>query len=162
MNRSQSVSMITTRVRDILNEIEERGSDLNVCPAEDVFGPGGGVYITRVTPLNLKHLEWMEGRSARPATRDASDVMLMCGGNSSSTRLVSSSMGRSGGVDSAVLLYLPCLIAAAFCSYPGTAAQPPSLTSRFPPRFDRVRRRLPCSRWGRPRRSRQVRIAAAK
>ncbi|MEE3263187.1 MAG: hypothetical protein VX290_10140 [Candidatus Latescibacterota bacterium] len=35
--------MITTRVRDILNEIEERGSDLNVCPAEDVFGPGGGV-----------------------------------------------------------------------------------------------------------------------
>ncbi len=60
MNRSQSVSMSTTRVRDILNEIEERGSDLNVCPAEDVSGPDGGVYIARVTPLNLKHLEWMD------------------------------------------------------------------------------------------------------
>ncbi|MBT5058760.1 MAG: hypothetical protein HOM68_19620, partial [Gemmatimonadetes bacterium] len=57
MNRSQAVSMSTTRVRDILREIDDRESDLNVCPAEDVPGPGGGVYITRVTPLNLKHLE---------------------------------------------------------------------------------------------------------
>ena len=58
--------MSTTRVRDILNEIEERGSDLNVCPAEDVFGPGGGVYITRVTPLNLKTSNGWKGVQQGP------------------------------------------------------------------------------------------------
>jgi hypothetical protein len=63
VNPSQNVSMSTTRVRNILREIEDRESDLNVCPAENVCGPGGGVYITRVTPLNLKHLEWMESRN---------------------------------------------------------------------------------------------------
>lgn len=63
MNRTQGISMSTTRVREILREIDERGSDLNVCPETDVPGPGGGVYITRSTPLNLKHLEWMETRS---------------------------------------------------------------------------------------------------
>ena len=63
MNLSHGFSMSTDRVRDILKEIEERDSDLNICPAVDVPGPGGGVYVTRSTPLNLKHVEWMETRS---------------------------------------------------------------------------------------------------
>ncbi|MBT4096405.1 MAG: hypothetical protein HOE86_02095, partial [Gemmatimonadetes bacterium] len=87
MNRSQTVSMSTTRVRDILREIEDRESDLNVCPAEDVPGPGGGVYITRVTPLNLKHLEWMESRNPSRSETTYVDVRFVRGDPNTGTEV---------------------------------------------------------------------------
>ncbi len=89
MNRSQNVSMSTTRVRDILNEIQERDSDLNVCPAQDVPGPGGGVYITRATPLNLKHLEWMESRNPARGETTYVDVRFVRGDPSTGREVTS-------------------------------------------------------------------------
>ncbi|MBT3342736.1 MAG: hypothetical protein HN712_10775 [Gemmatimonadetes bacterium] len=79
MNLSQGISMSTTRVREILKEIDERDSDLNICPAVDVPGPGGGVYITRATPLNLKHVEWMETRSPARGETTYVDVRFVRG-----------------------------------------------------------------------------------
>lgn len=60
---NETTTLSTARLRDVLAHIEERGLELDVCPANDVPGPGGGVYITRNTPLSVKHLDWLESRS---------------------------------------------------------------------------------------------------
>ncbi len=55
--------MSTERLRHALTDIASKQMDLQVCPAQDLPGPGGGVYITKQTPLTLKHLEWLESRN---------------------------------------------------------------------------------------------------
>lgn len=58
-----SIRMSTGRLRHVLKEIANKDLSMQVCPTQDVPGPGGGVYITRQTPLTLKHLEWLETRN---------------------------------------------------------------------------------------------------
>lgn len=66
MNKRQSLRMSTERLRYLLRDIEKKKSNLQLVPAEDVPGPGGGVYITRSTPLSVKHLDWIESRNPSP------------------------------------------------------------------------------------------------
>ncbi|HJP30218.1 MAG TPA: hypothetical protein QGF95_06660 [Candidatus Latescibacteria bacterium] len=63
MKAGGTIRMSTDRVRHVLSEISSKDLDMQVCPAQDVPGPGGGVYITKQTPLTLKHLEWLETRN---------------------------------------------------------------------------------------------------
>ncbi|MFA6111949.1 MAG: hypothetical protein WDA75_24595 [Candidatus Latescibacterota bacterium] len=63
----EGLTISTERVRQLLGEIGKRGLDYRVCAARDIVGPGGGVYITAGTPLEGRHLSWLERRS--PAGR---------------------------------------------------------------------------------------------
>ena len=49
MKKSDSIRMSTGRLRHVLTEIAKKDLDMQVCPAEDIPGPGGGVYITKQT-----------------------------------------------------------------------------------------------------------------
>lgn len=57
------VRMSTARLRHVLGDIAAKKLDMQLFPAQDVPGPGGGVYITRQTPLSTKHLSWLETRN---------------------------------------------------------------------------------------------------
>ena len=63
LSTDASIRMSTERLRYVLKDFAGKESDLNVCLAQDVPGPGGGVYITKLTPLSLKHLDWLETRN---------------------------------------------------------------------------------------------------
>jgi hypothetical protein len=60
---SGTIRMSTERLRHVLTDIASKDMELQVCPAQDLPVPGGGVYITKQTPLTLKHLKWLESRN---------------------------------------------------------------------------------------------------
>ena len=53
----EPISMSTERLRHLLREISERELDYRICTAEDVIGPGGGIYITAQSALEERHLD---------------------------------------------------------------------------------------------------------
>jgi hypothetical protein len=72
--------MSTERLRHVLTDIEGKDLDMQVCPAQDVPGPGGGVYITKQTPLTLKHLDWLETRNPSADGETFVERALRCAG----------------------------------------------------------------------------------
>jgi hypothetical protein len=63
MRDSGTIRMSTDRLRHALKDIAIKEMELEVRPAQDLPGPGGGVYITKQTSLTLKHLDWLETRN---------------------------------------------------------------------------------------------------
>lgn len=59
----EPISMSTERLRHLLQEIRQRELDYRICSAEDVIGPGGGVYITAKSEIEARHLDWIERRN---------------------------------------------------------------------------------------------------
>ena len=72
-----SISLSTDRLRHLLQEIEDNKLDYHLHPAQDVPGPGGGVYITAQTPLSAKVLDWIENRNPSPESSCYVDVVFV-------------------------------------------------------------------------------------
>lgn len=75
----QSVNMSTERLRFLLREIREKDQDYTLCVARDIYGPGGGVYITADSALEEKHLTWLERRNPAPEGDTFVEVILYKG-----------------------------------------------------------------------------------
>ena len=60
------LSLSTERLRHMLKQFDEQEFDYQICSSRDILGPGGGVYITTDTPLNVQHLSWLERRNLSP------------------------------------------------------------------------------------------------
>jgi hypothetical protein len=81
-----SVTMSTERLRLLMREIEEKKFDYRICSADDIIGPGGGVYVTANSELNEKHLDWFERRNPAPEGATFVDVVLYKGTSPSSKK----------------------------------------------------------------------------
>jgi len=57
------ISMSTERLRHLLQEVREQEQAYRICSAEDLMGPGGGVYIAAKTELEERHLNWLDRRN---------------------------------------------------------------------------------------------------
>ena len=55
--------MSTERLRFLLREVCEQELAYRICSAEDLTGPGGGVYIAAKTELEERHLDWLDRRN---------------------------------------------------------------------------------------------------
>jgi hypothetical protein len=75
-----SLSMSTERLKHLLKQFEEKKFDHQVCSANDILGPGGGIYIKANSALNEQHLSWLERRSLSPDTPTYVDVVFLKGG----------------------------------------------------------------------------------
>ncbi len=71
-----SITMSTERLRLLMREIDEKKFHYRICSANDIIGPGGGVYITANSELNEKHLDWFERRNPAPEGATYVDVVL--------------------------------------------------------------------------------------
>lgn len=67
------LSLNTDRLRRLLVEIRKRSLPCDVCLADDVIGPGGGVYVKAQTPVTTRHIAWFESRN--PASKDRPTFM---------------------------------------------------------------------------------------
>ena len=73
-----SVSMSTKNLRALLRKIQEKDLGYRVCAAEDINGPGGGIFIAANTELTPRHLSWIEQRNpARKTTPTYVDVIFV-------------------------------------------------------------------------------------
>lgn len=75
----EGLTITTERVRHLLGEIHRRALEYRVCAARDIVGPGGGVYITAGTPLDGKHLSWLERRNPSGRSEVFVEVVLQRG-----------------------------------------------------------------------------------
>ena len=75
----EPISMSTERLRHLLQEIRQRELDYRICSAEDVIGPGGGVYITAKSEIEARHLDWIERRNPAAEGGTYMDVLVMRG-----------------------------------------------------------------------------------
>ena len=75
----EPISMSTERLRHLLREISERELDYRICTAEDVIGPGGGIYITAQSALEERHLDWIERRNPVAEASAYLDVLILQG-----------------------------------------------------------------------------------
>ena len=57
------ISMSTERLRHLLKEIDEQELAYRICSAEDLMGPGGGIYIAAKTEIEVRHLDWLDRRN---------------------------------------------------------------------------------------------------
>lgn len=66
------ISMSTERLRHLLQEVHEQQQGYRICNAEDLMGPGGGIYIAAKTEIEERHLDWLDRRnpSAGPTYLD--------------------------------------------------------------------------------------------
>ena len=57
------ISMSTERLRHLLQEVREQELAYRILSAEDLIGPGGGVYIAAKTEIEERHLDWLDRRN---------------------------------------------------------------------------------------------------
>ena len=65
----RTLSLNTERLRRLLVEIRKRDLTCEVCLAEDVIGPGGGIYVRAQTPVTTRHITWFESRNPSSKNR---------------------------------------------------------------------------------------------
>jgi hypothetical protein len=78
-SEANAVPLDTERLRVFIKDVAERGLNYSVCPQRDLAGPGGGVFVPAGTPLEEKHLYWLESRNPAPGSPTFVDVVFYRG-----------------------------------------------------------------------------------
>ncbi|MFH1566522.1 MAG: hypothetical protein ABIL09_00880, partial [Gemmatimonadota bacterium] len=73
------LSLTTDQLRRLLVEIRRRQLPYEVRLAEDVRGPGGGLYLLAQTPVTARHLAWFESRNPAPGRMPTFVEVHLCG-----------------------------------------------------------------------------------
>lgn len=60
------ISLNTEKLRHLLVDIRKQQLPYSVCLADDIRGPGGGIYVKAMTPVSTRHITWFESRNPAP------------------------------------------------------------------------------------------------
>jgi len=79
MKATKPLSLNTDKLRRLLVDLRKRQLPYTVCLADDIRGPGGGVYVKARTPVSMRHITWFEGRNPAPGRMPTFMEVLLVG-----------------------------------------------------------------------------------
>lgn len=89
------ISLNTEKLRRLLVEIRTRQLPYTVCVAEDIRGPGGGIYVLARTPVSTRHIAWFESRNPAPGRMPTFMEVVLVGPDSTPASAVPEDLGLS-------------------------------------------------------------------
>jgi hypothetical protein len=99
----EGVTVSTERLRHLMRQVQAQEFNYRICFAQDIVGPGGGVYIRANTELDAGHMAWLERRNPSSPGQELVDVVFYKGArseNSASTSVADLEL-EAESVDSA-------------------------------------------------------------
>jgi len=87
------ISLNTEKLRRLLVEIRKRQLPYTVCLAEDIRGPGGGIYVFAQTPVSTRHITWFESRNPAPGRMPTFMEVVLVGPDSAPAEVVPDDLG---------------------------------------------------------------------